>query len=104
MSRFDYYAASVWPRWCDTLVTFVALQPGVAQAAAELAAEFEINERWQHDEQDHEEGPCTALACPYCDIIAGVETVVRRNYLFTAAELREHRRELIDGHAIALYP
>ena len=52
MSRFYYYAASVWPRYGDTLVTFVALKPGLAEEAAAKAAEFEVNERWQREMAD----------------------------------------------------
>lgn len=104
MSKFDYYAASVWPRYGDTLVTFVALKPGLAVEAAEKSAEFEISERWQYDEQDHEDGRCFEVGCPYCDIIAGCEVTVRPNYLFTAKELNECRRDLLKGEVIALYP
>ncbi len=67
MSRFDYYAASVWPRYGDPLVTFVALKPGLAAEAAHQAGLYEISERWQYDEQDHEQGPCEEIGCPYCE-------------------------------------
>ena len=104
MSRFYYYAASVWPRYGDTLVTFVALKPGLAEEAAAKAAEFEVNERWQYDEQGHADGRCFETGCPYCDLINGCESRIKRNYLFSAKELNECRRALVKGEVVALYP
>lgn len=104
MSKYDYYAASVWPRWGEVLVTFVALRPGPAEEAAEKAAEYERNETWTYAEEGHREGPCDQTACPYCDILAGIETRHPADHLFTAKELNEHRRDLIKGEVVALYP
>ena len=92
-----FYAASYYPRYSDPLGTFVALKPGLAEAAAERAADWENKETPSYC--DTQCGDCSLCNV---DVCAGMEFSYNASDLFTAAELKEHRRALRAGKVVCL--
>jgi hypothetical protein len=109
-----YFAASIGHRYGDTCATFVALEPrkfdivgssGIGATLEELAERSAEHEREEiiaqcEPEYRHEDGE-------ECDCGEDVVTYGAFTYdvrdLFTAAELKEHRRDLVAGKTIVLY-
>lgn len=109
-----YFAASVGHRYGDTCQTFVAIERDTdivgassigarLEELAERAAEYEREEiRGTCEENErHEDGE-------HCD--CGEDVVTYGAFpmdvrdLFTAKELAEHRRALLRGETVVLYP
>lgn len=113
-----YFAASYGPRFGDPVATFVALDPSSnhivqsstgmkCEAAVEKAITFELEDMpgycdLNHDAPD-EIGRSECSLCEPDITTSGAWTYTARD-LFTAAELREHRRALLKGETIVLYP
>lgn len=99
---YTYYAAWYGPRYSDGSVC-ISLVPGKAEQVAKESAAFDIDELCHYvEDEDHKEVPCDEYGCPYCDIISGMEFAHKAKDLFTAAELREHRRDLLAGKVVIL--
>ena len=85
---YTYYAAWYGQRYGDGSVC-ISLVPGQAERIAEESAAFDAEEMGD-----------------YCDtpaIISGNEFTHSAKDLFTAAELREHRHDLLAGKVIILH-
>jgi len=111
-----YYAASYGPRYGDPVATIVALEPlhelrpsliqDKVNEANERSAQFEMAEYPGYCDTDHsEDGSPSIDDCSLCtpDISIVDAYSYRGCDLFTAAELREHRRDLVAGKVIVLY-
>lgn len=113
-----YFAASVGHRYGETCQTFVAIERdcdivGASGIAARLEELAERSAQYERDEivancnaerefnERHENGePCD---CDWDVVTYGAYPVDVRD-LFTAEELKEHRRALLKGETIVLYP
>ena len=100
---YMYYAAWYGPRFGDGSVC-ISLVPGEAARIAEESAAFDRDDKWAYcDDADHKNGPCDNYGCPYCDIQAGMESIVNVRDLFTARELKDRRRDLLAGKVVILH-
>ena len=98
-----YYAAWYGPRFGDGTVC-VSFVPGKAEECAKESAAFDAIEYSDNCEEGFRtDGPCSQYGCPYCDIVSTTEFGYPARYLFSAQELREHRRDLLDGKVVILY-
>ncbi len=110
-----YYAASYGPRYGDSVATMVALEPlhelrpslirDRVNEVNERAARYEISELPGYCDIEHgDEGEISIDDCSLCtpDISIFDAYSYRSCDLFTAAELREHRRDLVAGKVIVL--
>ena len=95
-----YYAASYGPRYGDPIATYVSLKPGLAEDAAERAAEWERQELPSYCEDETCDGTCSFCDPDVC--VWGECGTYRARDLFTLAELREHRRALLRGDVVCL--
>lgn len=96
---YRYFAASYGPRFGDPQGTYVALIVGRAEDAAERAAEWERNELPSYCEDEACKGDC-AFCDP--DVTTWGESTYSAKDLFTAAELKKHRRDLLAGKVVCL--
>lgn len=94
---FIYYAASWGPRYCDPVETYVSLLPGVAERLAQSAADLEKTEAFLACDDPDCDGTCCLR-----DIVTWGEHTHRAKDLFSAAELKEQRRALLQGNAVCL--
>lgn len=104
-----YVAASYYPRYGDPLGTYVALADHSTGSARTCNAALLVEEaaakaaQFEHDELpgycDTACGDCS-LCCP--DILAGMAFTFDAKELFSVAELREHRRALVNGEVVFL--
>jgi hypothetical protein len=95
----NFYAASYGPRYGDPICTFVALNAFAAATAADKGAQFEEKELPGYCEASC--GDCSFCCPDICVWYSGSPYKARE--LFTAAELKEHRRALRSGEVVALY-
>ena len=96
---YTYYAAWYGPRYSDGSVC-ISLVPGQAERIAEESATFDALEFDGYCEDEDCKGDCS-LCKP--DIVSGNEFTHRAKDLFTAAELKEHRRNLLAGKVVILH-
>ncbi len=90
-----YYAASIAPRYGDTIATYVCLMPGKVAMIAALAADHLESEYLSC--LDLEDGEDVPEVCVY-----GESRFVGAAGLISPGELMEHRRDLLAGKVVVL--
>lgn len=96
---FIYYAASYWHRFNEPSGVYVSLVPGKAESAAEKGAKDEEEECRSLCDNEECEGTCELCEV---DVCTGGEFTYKVRDLFSPAELKEHRRELLRGEVVYL--
>lgn len=109
-----YFAASVGHRYGDTCQAFVAIErdsdivgaSGIGarlEELAERAAEYEREEIRAICEQGETDESTEECDCGSDIVVYGAYPMDVRD-LFNAKELAEHRRALLKGETVVLYP